>query len=128
MFGAWTLNAIGQLIVSSFSITNLIGIVAVAVAISMPTLPKWLPFSNLRQWAILVAAISFGYSAVLTKGYDHGLSVKQAEWNAALVKEADSGEAARSDALRTVGPLPADRRMLRSDPFNRNSGTEPSCK
>lgn len=128
MFGAWTFNAAWQLIVSSFSITNLIGIAAVAVAVAMPTLPKWLPLSNLRQWAIVVAAVAFGYSAVLTKGFDHGLSVKQDEWDASLVKETDNGEKARADAIGTVGPMPTDRRMLRSDPFNRNSGTEPICK
>lgn len=126
MFGAWTFNAAWQLIVSSFSITNLIGIAAVAVAVM---LPPWLSaISNLRQWAIVVAVVAFGYSAVLTKGFDHGLSVKQAEWDASLVKEANDGNAARADALSTIGPMPSDRRVLRSDPFNRNSGTEPICK
>lgn len=119
MFGAWTLNAVWQLIVSSFSITNLIGIGAVAVAVSMPTLPKWLPFSNLRQWAILVAVVAFGYSAVLTKGVDYGLSIKQAEWDAAVKSSIEKSKVARTDAERDLPrDVPSE---LSNDIYNRDN-------
>ena len=122
----WTLNSIWQLVVSTFSIANVIGGIAVAIAV---LLPKQLDFiTDLRKWAIVVAVCAFGYSVVYTKGYSHGLSVKQIEWDGALVKEAGNGEKARADAERAVGPVSPDRSLLRSDPFNRNSGTEPECK
>jgi hypothetical protein len=126
MFGAWSLYSAWSLFWSSATLGTLIGCGAVAVAVLMP--PALAAITDLRKWAIVVAVIAFGYSATFTRGMNHGLAVKQSEWDSALVKETRDGETARTDADRTVGPMPSDRRMLRSDPFNRNSGTEPECK
>lgn len=118
MFDAWTWNSAWQLLNSSFSITNIVGGGAVAIAI---LLPKQLDFiTDLRKWAIVVAVCAFGYSGVFVKGMNHGLSVKQAEWNAAVSVESTKGEKARSDAVDAIGPVSADRSVLRSDPRNRD--------
>jgi len=118
MFSAWSPSALWHLLISSFSIANLIGAGAVAIAVLMPS---WLSMiTDLRKWAIVVAVCAFGYSAVYTKGYSDALTVKQAEWDAALPRAVTQGEKARTDAERTVGPVPAERSVLRSDPFNRD--------
>ncbi len=107
-------------------IDMLIGLAAVAVAILEP---KQLDaITDLRKWAIVVAVIALTFTATLTYGYRNGLAVKQAEWDAALVKETHNGEAARTEAVRTVGPVSADRRMFRSDPRNRDRGKQPVSK
>ncbi len=104
----------------------LIGFAAVAIAVLEP---KQLDaITDLRKWAIGVAVVAFTFTGLIAHGYKSGSDEVKRQWNAALAKEADRGEAARDDADRTVGPMPSDRRMLRSDPFNRNSGAEPECK
>lgn len=118
MFGAWSPFALGQFLWSSASVTTLIGCGAVAVAVLTPPLiARFIP--NLRVIAICVAAVAFSYTFVLAKGFNHGLQVKQVEWNRAIEAEADNGEAARSDAESTVRALPPD--SLRLDPWNRDS-------
>lgn len=113
-------------VASPSSIPVAVGIVATAIAV---LLPKQLDFiTDLRKWAIVVAVCAFSMVGLLAHGYKNGLAEKQRQWDAALVKEVTRGEAAGADAVDTVGPMPSDRRMLRSDPFNRNSGTEPECK
>ncbi|MCW2228079.1 hypothetical protein QIH87_49890 (plasmid) [Bradyrhizobium elkanii] len=117
LFG-WSVHAAWEYIASTATLANLIGAAAVAVAI---LLPKPLDFiTDLRKWAIVVAVIAFGYSSVLFKGYSDGLAVKQSEWDAALVKAADSGEKDRAEAERIVGPVTNDRSVFASDPDNRN--------
>ncbi len=131
MFG-WLLpmwlHSAWNFVASSASIGTLVGCAAVAVAVFSGNIIVKFAIPDLRKWAIFVAVIAFGYTAVLGKGYVHGLAVKQSQWDAALAAETIAGDTARSDAVRTVGPMPSDRRMLRSDPFNRNSGTESICK
>lgn len=122
------LNSIWNFVWSSASIATIIGCLAVAAAVFSQNIIVKFAIPDLRQWAILIAVIAFGYTFTFGRGYSHGLAIKQAQWNAALVKEADKGEKARTDAERTVGPVPPDRSVLRSDPFNRNSGIEPECK
>jgi hypothetical protein len=119
MYG-WSPSSLWHLLLSSASLTAIIGGIAVAIAI---LLPKQLDFiTDLRKWAIVVAICAFGYTFVYDRGYAHGLKVKQAEWDAGLVKEADHATTDRSDAVRTVGPVPSDRRVFDNDPFNRNRG------
>jgi hypothetical protein len=114
----WGFNSAWHYIASSASVATLIGAAAVAVAV---LLPKPLDFvTDLRKWAVVVAVCAFGYSFTYGKGYSDALGVKQSEWNSALVHETSDGEKARTDAERTVGPVSSDRRLLRSDPFNRN--------
>ena len=117
----WTaLNSLWHFIASSASIATIIGGVAVAIAILEP---KQLDaITDLRKWAIVVAVVAFSYTSIAGKFYNDGLAVKQAQWDASLVKEIGNGEAARDDAERTVGPVPASRELLRGDPFNRNRG------
>ena len=122
------LNSVWNFVASSASMGTLIGCAAVAVAVFSGNIIVRFAIPDLRKWAIVVAVIAFGYTAVLGKGYVHGLAVKQSQWDAALAAEAIAGDTARSDAVGTIGPMPSDRRVLRSDPFNRNSGTEPICK
>lgn len=119
------LNSLWHFVISSASLGTLVGIAAVLVAVFLPKPFDWI--TDLRKWAIVVAAIAFSFTAVAGKFYNDGLHVKQAQWDAALDREAGKGEKARDDAARTVGPLPSERGVLRGDPFNRNSGTEPEC-
>jgi hypothetical protein len=110
-------------ILSSASITTLIGGAAVAVAI---LLPKQLDFiTDLRKWAIVVAVVALSYTTVAGKFYHEGLAEKQRQWDNALLQEAANGEEARADAERTVGPESSDRGLFRSDPFNRNRDGKP---
>lgn len=122
------LNSAWNFVASSASIGTVVGCIAVAAAVFSQNIIVKFAIPDLRKWAVLVAVLAFGYTTILGKGYVHGLAVKQSQWDASLAAEAIAGDTARSDAVRTVGPMPADRSMLRSDPFNRNSGTEPSCK
>lgn len=117
MFGAWTFDAVWQLVISTFSIANVIGIAAVAVAVLMPA---WLgAITDLRKWAIVVAVIAFGYSAVFTKGVDYGLSIKQAEWDAAVKASIAKSKDARTDAERDVSrDVPS---LVPNDIYNRDN-------
>lgn len=118
MFGAWTLSALGNLLLSSFSIATLIGAGAVAVAVlTPPGLARFIP--NLRLTAICVALAAFSYSSVAGKFYHDGLSVKQAEWDAALGREAESGEQILDDALRDAASDTPD--SVRANPWNRDN-------
>lgn len=124
MFGAWTFGSVWALIISTFSIATVVGGIALAIAI---LLPKQLDFiTDLRKWAIVVAVIAFGYSAVFTKGMDYGLSVKQAQIEASAKQEAVNGEAAHSDAVATVRALPPA--SVRDDGWNRDNWKQPSGK
>lgn len=119
------LDSLWHFVISSASLGTLVGAAATLVAVFLPK-----PFdriTDLRKWAIVVACIAFSFTAIAGKFFHDGLTVKQAQWDAALDREASKGEKARDDAARTVGPLSADRGVLRGDPFNRNSGTEPEC-
>lgn len=118
MFGAWSPYALWQIVWSSASLATLIGCGAVAIAVlTPPIVARFIP--NLRVVAICVAAVAFSYTFVLAKGYNHGLQVKQVEWDRAIDAEVDNGETARSDAVSTVRALPPD--SVRVDPWNRDS-------
>lgn len=120
------LNSTWNFIASSASIGTLIGCAAVAAAVFSQNIIVRFAIPDLRKWAIVVAVIAFGYTAVLGKGYLHGLDVKQAQWNAALAAEAEHGEAARSDAERTVRDATPDE--LRNDGWNRDNWKRPGSK
>lgn len=101
------------------SVSILIGCAATAIAILEPPLvAKFIP--NLRTVAIYAAVAAFSYTAVAGKYFNDGIAVKQAEWDAAISKEADRGEAARTDAVASVPAVTSDRSMFRGDPWNRN--------
>lgn len=120
----WTLHTIWNFIASSASVATIVGGIAVAVAI---LLPKQLDFvTDLRKWAIVVAAIAFSYSFIAAKFYNDGIAVKQAEWDVAKVAEAENGEQARNDAESAVRALPPD--SMRNDPRNRDGwGKQPEA-
>lgn len=118
IFFGWTFHTIWGFIASSASLGVIIGSIATAVAV---LLPKQLDFiTDLRKWAVVVAVIAFGYTAVLGKGYNNGLQVKQSEWNAAIQVEADKGEKAHDDAASSVPAVSADRSVYVGDPWNRD--------
>lgn len=125
MLAMW-FNSLVHFVLSSASIGTLVGCAAVAAAVFSQNIIIKFAIPDLRKWAILVAAIAFGYTTVLGKGYLHGLAVKQAQWNAALAKEAERGEAARSDAERTVRDATPDE--LRNDGWNRDNWKRPGSK
>lgn len=120
----WTLHAVWEFIASSASLSTMIGCGAIAVAVLLPKQLDWI--TDLRKWAVCVAVVAFSYSFVAGKFYHDGLAVKQAEWDAALAREAAQGEKARNDAVNSVGPLPSDRGMFRGDPYNRDGRTDAS--
>lgn len=115
----WTLNAAWELAKSSFSVATLIGAGATFVAVAMPKQLDWI--TDLRKWAMVVAIGAFSYSSVAAHHYSRGLAVKQAEWDAAIKREAENGEQARKDAENSVPAVvdDADRSGLRNDPYNR---------
>jgi hypothetical protein len=104
-------------------IDMLVGFAAVAIAILEP---KQLDaITDLRKWAICIAVVAFTLMGAIAHGYKDGFQECKRQWDAALVNETDNGEAARSKAVDFVGPVPASRELLRSDPFNRNRGEPP---
>lgn len=106
------------------SLLILVGAAATAIAVLEP---KQLDaITDLRKWAIVVAAIAFTCTGLLAHGYSNGLAEKQRQWDSALASEATAGEKARSDAVDTVGPVPADRSVFRGDPWNRDAGAQPT--
>ena len=103
----------------------LIGIAATAAAVFSENIIVKFAIPDLRKWAVVVAVIAFSFTAISGKYYNDGLAEKQRQWDSALVREGSGGEKDRSDAVRTVGPMPADRGVFRSDPFNRNRSGRP---
>lgn len=105
----------------------IVGFIALAIAILEP---KFLDaVTDLRKWAIVVAAIAFTATGLIAHGYKNGLAEKQHQWDAALERELAVGEAARDQAERSMPPVSSDRSVLRSDPFNRNrSGKREPCQ
>jgi hypothetical protein len=102
-------------------IDMLIGFAAVAVAVlTPPAVVAFIP--DLRKWAIGAAVVAFTLMGAIAHGYKNGLDEKQRQWDAALAREQVNGEKARSDALATIGPVPADRSMFDNDPDNRDRG------
>lgn len=121
----WSLDSIWHLLFSSFSIANLIGLGAIAVAILTPSLiAAFIP--NLRVVAICVAALAFSYSSVAGKFYHDGLVQKQAEWDRAIAAETVNGNKARTDAEHSVRAEPPS--SVRNDPRNRDNWKRPSGK
>jgi cytochrome bd-type quinol oxidase subunit 1 len=112
----WALQSVWHFIASSASVATLIGCAAVAVAVLEPKFMDVI--TDLRKWAIVVAVIAFSYTSVAGKFYHDGLTEKQRQWDAALVKEIDGGEKARTDAEPTDG--------MRNDRWNRDKwGQQP---
>lgn len=126
-FGTLWLQSAWAFVASTASISTIVGGIAIAIAV---LLPKQLDFiTDLRKWAIVVAAVAFSYTSVAGKFYNDGLNEKQRQWDNALVSESRNGEAARTDAERTVGPVISDRSLFRDDPFNRNrTGKRDACE
>lgn len=120
------LHAIWGYVASWATVDILVGAAAVAVAV---LLPKQLDFiTDLRKWAICVAVVAFTLAGAIAHGYKLGRAEVKAEWDAALVKEGDRGEADLDDAVRRVGPVTTDRGVFRSDPDNRNrDGRKQAC-
>lgn len=120
------LDSLWHFILSSASIATLVGAGAVLIAIFEP---KQLDaITDLRKWAIVVAVLAFSYTSIAGKFYNDGLGVKQQQWDDALSREIENGDAARSDAERTVGPVSSDRGVFRGDPFNLDRGKPASGK
>lgn len=125
MFGAWSIYAAWQFIFGWAGFAILIGVSAVAVAImTPPAIARFIP--NLRMTAIIVAITAFSFTTIAGKYYADGLDVKQSEWDQALGREADNGNKARSDAVRTLRDEPPD--GVRLDPRNRDNWRQKSSR
>lgn len=99
MVSQWA-HSLWNFVISSASISTLIGVAAAAIAILMPS---WLSaITDLRKWAIVVAVIAFAHTAVAAKFYKDGLDVKQAQWDAAVQAALNTSNQARSDAERDI--------------------------
>lgn len=103
----------------------IVGGAAVAIAVLEPAFITLL-IPDLRKWAIGTAVVAFTCMGILAHGYSNGLSEKQRQWDVAVSQEAKNGELARSDAVRTIGPDTADRRVFSHDTRNRDSGKHAS--
>lgn len=116
-----TLASIGHFFFGWPSVSVIVGIVALVIA----TLePPWLAviIPDLRRTAIAVAVVAFTFTGIAGKYYNDGLRERQSQWDAAVAKEAASGDKARADAVVSVGPVPANRSVFNHDPHNRNRG------
>lgn len=101
MFTAWTLNALWQFVASSASVASLIGASAVAVAVLEPPLvSRFVP--HLRIFAVYTAIAAFSYSSIAGKFYHDGLTVKQAEWDAAVRAQGKKVDGAVRDSQHDV--------------------------
>lgn len=126
-FATSALQSFWAYITSWAALDIVVGCVAVAIAVLMP---KQLDFvTDLRKWAICVAAVAFTLAGAIAHGYKLGLAEKERQWNAAIVREIDRGETARDDAVRDIGPVTTDRSVFRGDPDNRNrDGRKQACE
>lgn len=122
------LDSAWRFVLSSASVATLIGCGAVAAAVFSENIIVKFAIPDLRKWAIVVAAVAFSYTFIAGKFYNDGLSVKQAQLEASLAREAENGEKARSDAERIIGPMPTDRSVFRDDPFNLDRGQPAGSK
>jgi len=115
----WTFSALWQLVISTFSVANIIGGIAVAVAVFSGNIIVRFAIPDLRKWAVVVAVCAFGYSVVYTKGFSHGLSAKQIEWDAASAASVSKSKKARANADGSISDAAPDE--LRNDPDNRDN-------
>lgn len=115
------IEAAWHFLISLAGIDILIGAACVAVAVLEPPIVAVL-IPDLRKWSIAGAVVAFTCAGLIAHGYRNGLDEKQRQWDAALARETADGNKARSDAAASVGPVPAERWMFRSDPDNRDSG------
>jgi hypothetical protein len=111
------LEAIGHFLFGWPSLAVLVGIVATLIAIFEPPAIA-LVIPGLRKLAIFVAVVAFSITAIMGKYYNDGLNEIKAQVNDGLAREAVQGEAARTDAVRTVRA--ADPDGLRNDRWNRD--------
>lgn len=93
----------------------LIGFGFVALAVFVPIK---------RNWTIAAAVVAFTLAGAIAHGYRLGLDEKQREWDASLAREAHTGEQARDDAVRDIGPVTRDRSLFNDDPYNRDRGAK----
>ena len=91
-----------------FSEWTMAGIGAAAVAIA------WF-FPQFRQAAIAVAVAAAGLLTARRIGRHEGAADKQKEWDDAILRDVQRGEAARRDAERDV-----DAGRVRGDQWNRD--------
>jgi hypothetical protein len=113
------LHLIWNFLFSSASIATAIGCGAVAVAVLEPKVLDRI--TDLRKWAIGVAVVAFSFTAIAGKFYHDGINATRAEWDAALARQAEQGEADRAAAVAAVPADAADRRVFDADPRNRDA-------
>lgn len=125
-FYGWSLGSFGDLITSTFAISTLVGCGALAIAILTPAAVTRIVGPQLRTIAFAVAAAAFASSYFYGTGFNDGLVSKQSDWDKAVQLEAKRGEEIRSDVEAAVPPVVDDaaRRVLRSDPYNRDRGEQ----
>lgn len=120
------LDSLWHFVVSAASIFTIIGVAATLIAVFLPKPFDWI--TDLRKWAIVVAVIAFSFTAIAGKFFNDGLNVKQAQWEAAVAAEAVTGDSIGAEAERSVHVEPADSRLLRDDPWNRDNWKQPGGK
>jgi len=110
-------DSLWHFILSSASIWTIGGCIAVAIAVLMPpVLTAILP--QLRTYAIAAAVVCFTITSIAGKFYHDGLSVKQAQWDAANKKTDAKAVKARTDAEQSVDR--ADPERMRNDGYDRD--------
>lgn len=115
------LASIGHFFFGWPSLSILVGIGALVIAtLEPPIIAAIIP--DLRKWSIAVAVVAFSLTSIAGKYYDDGIKERQSQWDAAVAKEAVNGDKARTDAVATVGPVPANRGVFNHDAHNRNRG------
>lgn len=109
------------------SLAIIIGVISVAIAVLEPAwVAKFIP--DLRKTAIAVAIVAFTFTSIAGKYYNDGLTEKKRQWDEAISREVASGEQARADAVKSVGPVPANRSVFNNDRRNRDHGKQSGSK
>lgn len=97
----------------------LIGAACVAIAVLEPPIIATI-IPDLRKWAIAGAVVAFTFLTISGKFYHDGIAFKQAEWDSALAKQVEQGEADRAAAVAAEPAATSDRSVFNDDPDNRD--------
>lgn len=117
MIWSW-LQLIWHFLFGWAGIDMLIGFACVAVAVlTPPAITVFIP--DLRKWAVYGAVVAFTLTGAIAYGYKNGSDEMRRQWDAALVREFDTGEKILRDSVRDARSDTPER--MRNDRWNRDN-------